>query len=151
MLISLTHEKADAGFFFNHEMRYTFVKMPRRGAKMRLVYMGGTTIVNRGYQMHLTFPDLMSSHYKTVLLDDTDSYEIGEIAMGNSGGLNAISTAENRGAVFSQVMDIDLGLMNPDINYFRVLVGGRKNTSNSSASYLSTASVIVEIDDGDLD
>jgi len=160
MLISLSHDFITGTGLtqYDVELRHTFLKMPKRGSKIRLVYVGGSAEGSanpgdpdqeRGSQVHLYFPDLLSSHYNTTLVTDNNTfYEIGEITVGMSGNI-APNDGHVSNMVISTVMDIDLGVMNPDLNYIRVRVVGYK--SIETQSYLERATILLEIDEGDLD
>ena len=168
MLYILHSDKNDTQreFFIDEELRIDLGKFPTQNTHIRLRMVGWNSN-DQDADVHLSFPDLAPQYYEEELIDATDAYEVlGVVFSATEGSLwgdnrtkdgnDVISN--NQGGVSSfgrgsdtRIVDLHLGKMDTQKDYFRVIVNARRASRvNTHKNTLNNVSVVLEVHHGSI-
>ena len=148
--------------FFNEELRLELGFFPRQNTRVKLKLVGFSNDTEGGI-VYMRFPDLIGGDMEEVLGDYTDAYEVPGLAIGADEGSfvdgNGAIMASNYGRYASQtdtrIFDLDLGRVDTQKDYFRVVVDARRGTDKPPSGSVPTPrinlnnfSCILEMSDG---
>lgn len=153
MLLLFHYDKNDTENedFIEQEVRLDLGFTPSKGTRIRLRMIGFNNN-NRGGQIYVRFPDLHPGYKDDTILDEGIGQTMNGIAFATQQGgfLNDgknVATNDGYGTFFSssdtKVMDLDLGEMDTQKDFFRIIVNGRRGVENNAS--LNNFSAVLEM------
>jgi len=159
MLLIFHYDKNDneSEEFTEQEIRLDLGFFPKRGSRVRLRMLGFNSN-QRGGNVFVRFPDLKLQYLEEELIDfgsEAGQGMPGIMFSAQQGGFmndtKDVNTEDGIGTYFSasdnRIMDLDLGDMDTQKDYFRILVSGRRadNPSALGKNNLNNFSATLEM------
>ena len=164
MLYILHFDKNDVHgeIFIDEEMRLDLGRFPSQNTHIRLRMVGWNSN-QKDADIHLSFPDLSPQYFEEEEIDAVDEQEVkgmlfsaeegslwgdfrtktGEVLDSGRGGRGAYGRASD-----NRVLDLHLGTLDTQKDYFRVIVNARRGSTNINFNGLNNVSILLEVHHG---
>ena len=150
--------------YFDEEMRIDLGKFPDANTHVRLRMVGWNTNSLDG-DLHLSFPDLQPNYFNEEFIDAANEHEVRGMLFSNTeGSLWGITSSKDANDVINnnntgwgafgkssenRYVDLHLGRLDSQKDYFRVIVNARRARPNQSVgNQLNNVSVLLEVHHG---
>lgn len=132
--------------FDNEEMRLQLGFFPKENTHL-IFKMASCSTFNEMNTAHLEFPDLRKEALEQHIGDYADLWELpGLVLHGDEEGFSGIyGRGRYTRSTGNQVMDLDLGFMDTQKDYFTVIVNGRRAKAGETKNNLNNISLIFEM------
>lgn len=133
-------------FFDSQEIRLDLGFYPKSNTYIKLRQLG-YCVNNRGGMIHLDFPDVEGYNVTKEEIDEYDGWEMKGLVFSNRTGENAsLKEGQYNGCSEHYDLNINLGTMDTQKDYFSVIVNGRRAAEGGGTdNRLASVSIVLEM------